>query len=68
MDFYFLQQIRVAQERFTNLDKRLKSTQDDNDRLRSERDMLRERVVELQASLRDRETEVRTLPGIKEQE
>ncbi|XP_031427354.1 BICD family-like cargo adapter 2 [Clupea harengus] len=49
---------RVLQERYTNLDKRLSSTQDDNDRLRSERDMLRERVMELQTSLRDRESEL----------
>ncbi|XP_063060057.1 BICD family-like cargo adapter 2 isoform X1 [Engraulis encrasicolus] len=49
---------RVLQERYTNLDKRLKSTQDDNDRLRSERDMMRERVMELQSSLRDKEAEL----------
>ncbi|KAL2095109.1 hypothetical protein ACEWY4_009828 [Coilia grayii] len=49
---------RVLQERYTNLDKRLKSTQDDNDRLRSERDMLRERTMELQTSLRDKEAEL----------
>lgn len=55
----------MVQERYTNLDKRLKSTQDDNDRLRSERDMLRERVVELQANLRDRETEVRIALGYR---
>ncbi|XP_063060058.1 BICD family-like cargo adapter 2 isoform X2 [Engraulis encrasicolus] len=50
---------RVLQERYTNLDKRLKSTQDDNDRLRSERDMMRERVMELQSSLRDKEAEAK---------
>ncbi|XP_076129980.1 BICD family-like cargo adapter 2 isoform X1 [Alosa pseudoharengus] len=51
-------EIRVAQERYSNLDKRLQSTQDDNDRLRSERDMLREKVADLQSSLLDKESEL----------
>ncbi|XP_076129981.1 BICD family-like cargo adapter 2 isoform X2 [Alosa pseudoharengus] len=52
-------EIRVAQERYSNLDKRLQSTQDDNDRLRSERDMLREKVADLQSSLLDKESEAK---------
>ncbi|XP_041947291.1 BICD family-like cargo adapter 2 isoform X2 [Alosa sapidissima] len=52
-------EIRVAQERYSNLDKRLQSTQDDNDRLCSERDMLREKVADLQSSLLDKESEAK---------
>lgn len=48
-------------ERCTHMDERLKSAQEDNHRLRSERDGLRERVIELQTSLKDKETEVRTM-------
>lgn len=40
------------------MDDRLKSAQEDNDRLRSERDELRERVMELQTTLKDKDTEV----------
>uniref|UniRef100_A0A9J8BY22 BICD family-like cargo adapter 2 n=1 Tax=Cyprinus carpio carpio TaxID=630221 RepID=A0A9J8BY22_CYPCA len=49
---------RVLKERCTHMDERLKSTQEDNHRLRSERDGLRERVIELQTSLKDKETEL----------
>ncbi|XP_065140231.1 BICD family-like cargo adapter 2 isoform X1 [Paramisgurnus dabryanus] len=48
----------VLKERCAHLDDRLKSTQEDNDRLRSERDGLRERVMDLQTSLKDKETEL----------
>ncbi|XP_016385231.1 bicaudal D-related protein 2-like [Sinocyclocheilus rhinocerous] len=51
----------VLKERCTHMDERLKSTQEDNHRLRSERDGLRERVIELQTSLKDKETEVRNM-------
>ncbi len=51
----------VMKERCAHMDERLKSTQEDNHRLRSERDGLRERVTELQASLKDKETEVRKM-------
>ncbi len=51
----------VMKERCAHMDERLKSTQEDNHRLRSERDGLRERVTELQASLKDKETEVRKI-------
>ncbi|KTF79030.1 hypothetical protein cypCar_00028306 [Cyprinus carpio] len=50
---------RVLKERCTHMDERLKSTQEDNHRLRSERDGLRERVIELQTSLKDKETEAK---------
>ncbi|XP_016346023.1 bicaudal D-related protein 2 isoform X3 [Sinocyclocheilus anshuiensis] len=50
---------RVMKERCTHMDERLKSTQEDNHRLRSERDGLRERVTELQTSLKDKETEAK---------
>ncbi|XP_042580896.1 BICD family-like cargo adapter 2 isoform X2 [Cyprinus carpio] len=50
---------RVMKERCTHMDERLKSTQEDNHRLRSERDGLRERVIELQTSLKDKETEAK---------
>ncbi|RXN17551.1 bicaudal D-related 2 isoform X1 [Labeo rohita] len=49
---------RVLKERCTHMDERLNSTQEDNHRLRSERDGLRERVIELQTSLKDKETEL----------
>lgn len=49
---------RVLKERCIRIDERLNSTQEDNDRLRSERDGLRERVIELQTSLKDQETEL----------
>ncbi|XP_016412705.1 BICD family-like cargo adapter 2 isoform X3 [Sinocyclocheilus rhinocerous] len=50
---------RVMKERCTHMDERLKSTQEDNHRLRSERDGLRERVTEQQTSLKDKETEAK---------
>ncbi len=56
----------VMKERCAHMDERLKSTQEDNHRLRSERDGLRERVTELQASLKDKETEVRKMCQIIE--
>ncbi|XP_052447778.1 BICD family-like cargo adapter 2 [Carassius gibelio] len=49
---------RVLKERCTHMDERLRSAQEDNLRLRSERDGLRERVIELQTSLKDKETEL----------
>ncbi|CAM4536222.1 unnamed protein product [Leuciscus chuanchicus] len=49
---------RVLKERCIRIDERLNSTQEDNDRLRSERDGLRERVIELQTSLKDQKTEL----------
>ncbi|XP_036435702.1 BICD family-like cargo adapter 2 isoform X1 [Colossoma macropomum] len=49
---------RVLQERFSNMDQRLKSTQEDNERLRTEREGLRERVLELQTNLKEKETEL----------
>ncbi|XP_036435703.1 BICD family-like cargo adapter 2 isoform X2 [Colossoma macropomum] len=50
---------RVLQERFSNMDQRLKSTQEDNERLRTEREGLRERVLELQTNLKEKETEAK---------
>ncbi|XP_057216971.1 BICD family-like cargo adapter 2 isoform X2 [Triplophysa rosa] len=50
---------RVLKERCAHMDDRLKSAQEDNDRLRSERDELRERVMELQTTLKDKDTEAK---------
>ncbi|XP_066518153.1 BICD family-like cargo adapter 2 [Hoplias malabaricus] len=49
---------RVLQERFSNMDQRLKSAQEDSEKLRTERDGLRERVIELQTTLKEKETEL----------
>ncbi|XP_051552105.1 BICD family-like cargo adapter 2 [Myxocyprinus asiaticus] len=49
---------RVMKERCANMDERLKSAQDDNEHLRSERDGLRERVMELQTSMKEKENEL----------
>ncbi|KAI4875732.1 hypothetical protein NFI96_024247 [Prochilodus magdalenae] len=49
---------RVLQERFSNVDQRLKSTQEDNERLKTEREGLRERILELQTNLKEKESEL----------
>ncbi|TRZ01047.1 hypothetical protein DNTS_033663 [Danionella cerebrum] len=48
---------KVVKERCGHMEERLKATQEDSERLRSERDALRERVIELQSSLKENETE-----------
>ena len=52
-------QNRVLQERLSLIEKQLASSQDDTDRLRAEREGLRERLTEMQTSLREREVEVK---------
>ncbi|XP_051970792.1 LOW QUALITY PROTEIN: BICD family-like cargo adapter 2 [Xyrauchen texanus] len=49
---------RFTKERCAHMDERLKSAQDDNEHLRSERDGLRERVMELQTSMKEKENEL----------
>ena len=41
------------------MEAQLKASQDDSDRLRMERERLRDRLSELQSKLRDKEAEVR---------
>ncbi|XP_017555479.1 BICD family-like cargo adapter 2 isoform X2 [Pygocentrus nattereri] len=50
---------KVLQERFSNMDQQLKSTEEDNERMRTERDALRERVLELQTNLKEKESEAK---------
>ncbi|XP_062341142.1 BICD family-like cargo adapter 2 isoform X2 [Osmerus eperlanus] len=50
---------RVLQERLSLIEKQLASSQDDTDRLRAEREGLRERLTEMQTSLREREAEAK---------
>ncbi|XP_023669404.1 BICD family-like cargo adapter 2 [Paramormyrops kingsleyae] len=49
---------RVLQERKVNAEERLRSMQEDNSRLRAERDGLRGRVTELQATLSEKDGEL----------
>lgn len=51
-------QNRVLQERKVNAEERLRSMQEDNSRLRAERDGLRRRLAELQATLSEKDGEV----------
>lgn len=52
-------QNRVLRERLLHMEERLRASQEDSDRLRMEREGLREGLQELQAKLREKETEVR---------
>lgn len=56
---FFTEQNRVFKERCSNMDKQLKTSQEDNERVRMERDGLRARILELQANLEEKEGEVR---------
>ncbi|XP_062341140.1 BICD family-like cargo adapter 2 isoform X1 [Osmerus eperlanus] len=55
---------RVLQERLSLIEKQLASSQDDTDRLRAEREGLRERLTEMQTSLREREAELEQEQGV----
>ncbi|KAM3868879.1 BICD family-like cargo adapter 2 [Diretmus argenteus] len=55
---------RVVQERLSHMEKQLKTSQEDSDRLRMEREALRERVTELQTKLREKETEIEQEQGV----
>lgn len=49
---------RVLQERCSNMDQRLNSAEEDNLRLRTERDGLRDKILDLQANLNEKESEL----------
>ncbi|XP_027034412.2 BICD family-like cargo adapter 2 [Tachysurus fulvidraco] len=49
---------RVLKERCSNMDKQLKSSDEDNERIRMERDGLRARLLELQSNLKEKEGEL----------
>ncbi|KAK3509074.1 hypothetical protein QTP70_020216 [Hemibagrus guttatus] len=49
---------RVLKERCSNMDKQLKSSDEDNERIRMEREGLRVRLLELQSSLKEKEGEL----------
>lgn len=51
-------------ERLAHMDAQLKASEVDGDRLRMERETLRDRLSELQNQLRDREAEVSVRPAI----
>ncbi|KAI3373637.1 hypothetical protein L3Q82_022236 [Scortum barcoo] len=55
---------RVLLERLSHIEAQLKASQEDSDRLRTERERLRERVVELQAKLREKEAEIEQEQGV----
>lgn len=56
---FTIEQNRVLKERCSNMDKQLKSSDEDNERMRTERDGLRARLLELQSNLKEKEGEVR---------
>ncbi|KAG7314513.1 hypothetical protein KOW79_021816 [Hemibagrus wyckioides] len=49
---------RVLKERCSNMDKQLKSSDEDNERIRMEREGLRVRLLELQSNLKEKEGEL----------
>lgn len=51
-------QNRVLLERLSHMEMQLRASEEDSDRLRREREQLRERLSELQSTLRDKEAEV----------
>ncbi|KAM6986415.1 BICD family-like cargo adapter 2 isoform 2-T2 [Aplochiton taeniatus] len=66
---------RVLQERFSSMEKLLQASQDDSNRLRVEREALRERLTDLQNTLKEREAEAKeallahsTVLQVKEEE
>ncbi|XP_070839351.1 BICD family-like cargo adapter 2 isoform X2 [Chaetodon trifascialis] len=50
---------RVLLERLSHMDARLKASEEDSDRLRTERDRLRDRLSEVQTTLREKEAEAK---------
>lgn len=54
-----IEQNRLLKDQRSNMDVRLKSSEEDNERIRIERDGLRVRILELQTSLKEKEGEVR---------
>lgn len=57
-----LLQNRVLQERLSHMETQLQASEDDCQRLRSERDGLRDRLTDLQLKLSEKEAEVRSRP------
>uniref|UniRef100_A0A3B3CL11 BICD family-like cargo adapter 2 n=2 Tax=Oryzias melastigma TaxID=30732 RepID=A0A3B3CL11_ORYME len=55
---------RVLKERLSHMETQLKSWQEDSQRLRLERDGLKERVLELQSRLSDKEAEIEQEQGV----
>ncbi|XP_044225513.1 BICD family-like cargo adapter 2 isoform X1 [Thunnus albacares] len=55
---------RVLLERLSRMEVQLKATQEDSDRVRMERDGLRDRLSELQAMLREKEAEIEQEQGV----
>ncbi|KAM6986414.1 BICD family-like cargo adapter 2 isoform 1-T1 [Aplochiton taeniatus] len=55
---------RVLQERFSSMEKLLQASQDDSNRLRVEREALRERLTDLQNTLKEREAELEQEQGV----
>lgn len=51
-------QNRVLLERLSHMEAQLKASEEDTDRLRMERERLRDRLSELQTTLREKEAEV----------
>ncbi|TSL34529.1 BICD family-like cargo adapter 2 [Bagarius yarrelli] len=49
---------RVLKERCSNMEKQLKSSDEDNERIRMEREALRARILELQSNFKEKETEL----------
>lgn len=52
-------QNRVLLGRLSHMEAQLKASEEDGDRLRTERERLRDRLSELQATLKEKEAEVR---------
>ncbi|KAM3600731.1 uncharacterized protein V6R79_001492 [Siganus canaliculatus] len=55
---------KVLLERLSHMEARLKASDEDSDRLRTERDRLRERVSELQTTLKEKEAEIEQEQGV----
>ncbi|XP_070839350.1 BICD family-like cargo adapter 2 isoform X1 [Chaetodon trifascialis] len=55
---------RVLLERLSHMDARLKASEEDSDRLRTERDRLRDRLSEVQTTLREKEAEIAQEQGV----
>ncbi|XP_041808595.1 BICD family-like cargo adapter 2 [Chelmon rostratus] len=55
---------RVLLERLSHMDGRLKASEEDNDRLRTERERLRDRLSEVQTTLREKEAEIEQEQGV----
>ncbi|XP_077596904.1 BICD family-like cargo adapter 2 [Stigmatopora nigra] len=59
-----LAESRVLKGRLCHMEAQLKASQEDSDRLRSERDTMRDRVSELQVQLKEKEAELEQEQGV----